>query len=227
MGLVYRAKDLKPRRVCRAQAGERAAGHAACASRQEALVLAEIAHPAIVRYLAHGSTARGEQYLVMEWLEGETLEDRVSRGPLRISETLQLGRRVAEALTVAHRHGVIHRDIKRSHVFLLAAIPARPRCWTSGIARRLFDPRQNLRITSASAAWARLCTWRPNRRAGASTVDGRADIFPWAACSSNVSPASRPLPATRPPRSWPRSASTIRWTWPASDPKPRPNLWSR
>ncbi len=76
-------------------------------------MLAGIAHPAIgACYLAHGSTADGEQYMAMEWLEGETLEDRVARGPLRISETLHLGRRVAEALAVAHRHGVVHRDIK-------------------------------------------------------------------------------------------------------------------
>jgi len=144
---------------------------------QEALVLAEIAHPAIVRYLAHGSTARGEQYLVMEWLEGETLEDRVARGPLRISETLQLGRRVAEALTVAHRHGVIHRDIKPANVFLPGGDPSQAKVLDFGIARRLFDPRQNLRITSASAALGTPLYMAPEQARGASTVDGRADIF--------------------------------------------------
>jgi tetratricopeptide (TPR) repeat protein len=177
MGLVYRAKDLKTGEFVALKLVSEPQGTQALRFQQEALVLAEIAHPAIVRYLAHGSTARGEQYLVMEWLEGETLEDRVARGPLRISETLQLGRRVAEALTVAHRHGVIHRDIKPANVFLPGGDPSQAKVLDFGIARRLFDPRQNLRITSASAALGTPLYMAPEQARGASTVDGRADIF--------------------------------------------------
>ncbi|HJX65321.1 MAG TPA: serine/threonine-protein kinase, partial [Polyangia bacterium] len=177
MGLVYRAKDLKTGEFVALKLVSEPQGTQAQRFQQEALVLAEIAHPAIVRYLAHGSTARGEQYLVMEWLEGETLEDRVGRGPLRISETLQLGRRVAEALTVAHKHGVIHRDIKPANVFLPGGDPSQAKVLDFGIARRLFDPRQNLRITSASAALGTPLYMAPEQARGASTVDGRADIF--------------------------------------------------
>jgi tetratricopeptide (TPR) repeat protein len=177
MGLVYRAKDLKTGEHVALKVVAEPQGTQALRFQQEALVLAEITHPAIVRYLAHGSTNRGEQYLVMEWLEGETLDDRVRRGPLRVSETLQLGRRVAEALAVAHKHGVIHRDIKPANVFLPGGDASQAKVLDFGIARRLFDPQQNLRITSANAALGTPLYMAPEQARGASTIDGRADIF--------------------------------------------------
>jgi len=84
---------------------------------------------------------------------------------------------VAEALTVAHRHGVIHRDIKPANVFLPGGDPSQAKVLDFGIARRLFDPRQNLRITSASAALGTPLYNGARAGARASTVDGRADIF--------------------------------------------------
>jgi tetratricopeptide (TPR) repeat protein len=177
MGLVYRAKDLKTGEYVALKVVAEPQGTQSLRFQQEALVLAEIAHPAIVRYLAHGSTARGEQYMVMEWLEGETLDDRVGRGPLRVSETLQIGRRVAEALAVAHKHGVVHRDIKPANVFLPGGDPSQAKVLDFGIARRLFDPQQNLRLTSPSAALGTPLYMAPEQARGASTVDGRADIF--------------------------------------------------
>ena len=177
MGLVYRARDLKTNDYVAVKVVAEPQGTQALRFQQEALVLAEIAHPAIVRYLAHGSTAQGEQYMVMEWLEGETLDDRVGRGPLRITETLQIGRRVADALAAAHKHGVIHRDIKPANVFLVARDPSQAKLLDFGIARRLFDPQQNLRLTSASAALGTPLYMAPEQARGASDVDGRADIF--------------------------------------------------
>jgi hypothetical protein len=177
MGQVYRAKDLKTGEYVALKVVAEPQGTQSLRFQLEAVVLAGIAHPAIVRYLAHGSTADGEQYMAMEWLEGETLEDRVARGPLRISETLQLGRRVAEALAVVHRHGVVHRDIKPANVFLPAGDPAQAKVLDFGIARRLFDPEQGMRITSVGAALGTPLYMAPEQARGASTVDGRADIF--------------------------------------------------
>lgn len=177
MGQVYRAKDLKTGEYVALKVVAEPQGTQSLRFQLEAVVLAGIAHPAIVRYLAHGSTADGEQYMAMEWLEGETLADRVARGPLRISETLQLGRRVAEALAVAHRHGVVHRDIKPANVFLPAGDPCQAKVLDFGIARRLFDPEQGLRITSVGAALGTPLYMAPEQARGASTVDGRADIF--------------------------------------------------
>src|SRR4051794_19612446 len=82
MGEVYRGTDLHhPRpvaikllRVSDPIASERFA--------REATTLSELVHPAIVKYVAHGVSPAGKPYIVMEWLEGETLEQRLRRGPL-------------------------------------------------------------------------------------------------------------------------------------------------
>ncbi len=86
---------------------------------REARVLSELRHPAIVRYIAHGVTASGDPYLAMQWLEGQDLEVRLAEGGLSVDEALRVIVRVAEALANAHAHGVVHRDVKPSNVFLL------------------------------------------------------------------------------------------------------------
>jgi serine/threonine protein kinase len=57
-------------------------------------------------------------YLVMEYLSGETLRDRISRGPLPLADVSRLAIQMAEALAYAHQHGIIHRDLKPSNVLL-------------------------------------------------------------------------------------------------------------
>jgi Tol biopolymer transport system component len=61
---------------------------------------------------------RGSLYLVMELLEGETLAARVARGPMGVTDTLRVGREIAEALAGAHRQGIVHRDLKPGNVML-------------------------------------------------------------------------------------------------------------
>ncbi|MBK7075809.1 MAG: protein kinase [Myxococcales bacterium] len=119
MGSVYRARDrLTGNRVAvklLAKANQRWAER----FRREALALAELAHPAIVRYVAHGLTPTGEPYLAMEWLSGEPLSARLRRGRLSLPEACDLGIRISDALTFAHAAGVIHRDLKPANVFLV------------------------------------------------------------------------------------------------------------
>jgi eukaryotic-like serine/threonine-protein kinase len=85
---------------------------------REARVLAELHHPRIVRYVAHGEAPGGQIYLAMEWLSGEDLADRLARAPLTTLESVELVARVAEALAVAHARGIVHRDIKPGNLFL-------------------------------------------------------------------------------------------------------------
>src|SRR5688500_6783557 len=68
---------------------------------REALVLAGLSHPGIVRYVAHGQTSTGEPYLAMEWLDGEDLRQRLRRGRLGVAESVDLVRRIALALAEA------------------------------------------------------------------------------------------------------------------------------
>src|SRR5262245_57769322 len=85
---------------------------------RECKVLSELQHPGIVQHICHGLTREGEPYLAMEWIEGEDLAQRLWRSSLRVDEIVTLGRRVAEALGVAHARGVVHRDIKPSNLLL-------------------------------------------------------------------------------------------------------------
>jgi tetratricopeptide (TPR) repeat protein len=102
---------------------------------QEARVLAELCHPAIVRYVTHGETPHGQPYLAMEWLEGEELAHRLAVSRLTVAESLEVARRVAEGLAAAHERGLVHRDVKPSNVLLVDGQPSRAKLLDFGIAR--------------------------------------------------------------------------------------------
>ncbi len=84
---------------------------------REAKVLASLNHPNVGGI--HGlEQAGGQQYLVLEYIEGETLADRIGSGALPIHEALSLAKQIAEALEAAHEKGIIHRDLKPSNVMV-------------------------------------------------------------------------------------------------------------
>ena len=84
----------------------------------EARTVNQIAHPNIVEIFAFGRLSDGRCYLVMDWLEGETLALRVRRGRLPLREGLEIFAQLVEALGAAHDKQIIHRDIKPANVFL-------------------------------------------------------------------------------------------------------------
>jgi len=84
-------------------------------------ILARIEHPAVVRYLGHGTTTEGAPYVEMEWLEGATLRDvLMARERLELAEILDILIPVCSALATCHDNGVIHRDIKPENIMLCA-----------------------------------------------------------------------------------------------------------
>jgi len=85
--------------------------------RREAQVLASLNHPNIAHVYGL-EQADGVQALVMELVEGETLADRIARGPIPVDEALQVAKQIAEALEAAHEQGIIHRDLKPSNIKL-------------------------------------------------------------------------------------------------------------
>jgi len=123
MGEVYRARDT---RLDRTVAIKVLASHLSSSPElkqrmeREARAISALNHPNICHLYDIGSEA-GTDYLVMEFLEGETLADRLSKGALPLSEVLRIGSAVAEALAFAHQHGIIHRDLKPGNIMLTKA----------------------------------------------------------------------------------------------------------
>jgi Tol biopolymer transport system component/predicted Ser/Thr protein kinase len=84
---------------------------------REARTISQLSHAHICALYDVGSED-GTEYLVMEYLEGETLSDRLARGALPLDQTLRYGSQIADALDKAHRQGIVHRDLKPGNVML-------------------------------------------------------------------------------------------------------------
>ncbi len=99
---------------------------------REGQTLAQLRHADIVTVFAAGVTDAGVPYLVMDYIPGGTLADRLRDGPLSPAEAARVGARVARAVHHAHRHGVVHRDLKPSNIFF--AEDGSPRVGDFGVA---------------------------------------------------------------------------------------------
>ncbi|HVU52308.1 MAG TPA: protein kinase, partial [Polyangia bacterium] len=134
MGAVYRARDLTDGSVVAVKILTGREVREAERFDLEAAILAELTHPAIVRYIAHGVEGT-DHFIAMEWLEGEDLATRLDRQPLTVAESVAVGYRAAEALAYAHLRGIVHRDIKPENLFLPGALIAKLKVLDFGIAR--------------------------------------------------------------------------------------------
>ena len=94
----------------------------------EARAVAAIRHPGIVDIFGFGRLPDGRTYLVMEWLDGSTLGDRLQKGPLPFEEACDFLRQIARALEAAHGKGIVHRDLKPDNVFIHHIEDEKPQC---------------------------------------------------------------------------------------------------
>src|SRR5215467_3510251 len=120
MGEVYRAIDLRLDRIVAVKV---LASHLHSTPElkqrmeREARAISALNHSHICQLYDVGSQ-NGTDYLVMEFLEGETLATKLAKGPMPFAEVLRVGIATAEALAVAHRQGIVHRDLKPGNIML-------------------------------------------------------------------------------------------------------------
>ncbi len=120
MGEVYRAKDT---RLGRDVAVKVLPAHMSSSPElrqrleREAKTISQLSHPHICMLHDVGHQ-NGTDYLVMEFLEGETLADRLAKGALPVEQALRIGIEIAGALDAAHRSGIVHRDLKPGNIML-------------------------------------------------------------------------------------------------------------
>jgi serine/threonine protein kinase len=120
MGEVYRARDTRLDRLVAIKVlpAHLTANDASRARfEREARAISALSHPNICALYDVGRDGATE-YLVMEYLEGQTLADLLVRGPLPRSQFVKLGAQIAEALQHAHRAGIVHRDLKPGNIMI-------------------------------------------------------------------------------------------------------------
>ncbi len=175
MGVVFRAEDPQLQRLVAIKAMLPAlAANDSARQRfiREARAAAQLKHDHIVTIHQVGED-RGAPFLAMEFLEGESLEDRIKReGKLPLAEVLRIGREIADGLAAAHEHGLIHRDIKPGNVWLEGK-RGRAKILDFGLAR---TNAEDVHLTQ-SGAIVGTPAYMPPEQARGDTVDARCDLY--------------------------------------------------
>ena len=139
---------------------------------REARAAAGISHPNVVTIHAVGEH-RGLPYLVMEFISGRTLAERIEAGPkLAVVDVLRIGMQVAEGLDAAHRQGLIHRDVKPANLMLEESVE-RVKITDFGLARAALD---RSGLTSLGRVIGTPAYMSPEQ-VGGGPIDGRSDLF--------------------------------------------------
>jgi tetratricopeptide (TPR) repeat protein len=171
MGCVYRARDEHTGAAVALKVLTGPSGVDRFEGEIQALMT--LSHEAIVRYADHGTTPDGAPYLVTEWIEGGSLDDRLLERGLDLDETIALVRRLLEALTHLHGRGVVHRDVKPSNVMLPGGEPQAAKLVDFGLAR----VRGARALTGTGMRLGTTQYMAPEQVLSARHVDGRADVF--------------------------------------------------
>jgi len=185
MGEVFKARDTRLGRLVAVKVlAGRHAEDAAMRERfeREARAISALSHPGICTLFDVGEH-EGAHYLVMEYLEGETLADRLLRGPLSLEQALKLGAQISEALAAAHGRGIVHRDLKPGNIMLTKAGPklldfglAKLHAASHGVVDPAFRETAAAPMTAQGVMIGTLPYMAPEQLEGRE-ADARSDIF--------------------------------------------------
>jgi len=178
MGVVYRARDEQLDRDVAVKvlpSGTLSDDTARRHFRKEAMALAKLNHPNIETVYEFGSQD-GIDFLVMEYVPGKTLADRLTGGTLPEKEVVALGLQIAAALEEAHERGIVHRDLKPANIAITAK--GRAKILDFGLAKLLRPVEEGTTDTlTDSRAAAGTLPYMPPEQLTGEPVDARADIY--------------------------------------------------
>ena len=148
---------------------------------REARAAATLNHPFVCGIHEIGE-AQGKTFIVMEYVAGETLKERISRGPISLLETLQLSSEITEALEIAHEKRIIHRDLKPANIMLTSQ--GHVKVMDFGLAKQLLSAESldtqeetfSATLTQKGATVGTVPYMSPEQARG-EEVDARSDIF--------------------------------------------------
>ena len=172
-------RDLERRVVIKVLHPHLAASVSVERFRREILTVAGLQHPHIVGVLRTG-TADGLPYFVMPYVDGESLAQRLTKGPMPVRETVAILKDVSRALAFAHDRGVVHRDIKPGNILLAGGSAM---VTDFGVAKALSTARRTTSeaavrgLTTDGASIGTLLYMAPEQAAADPDVDGRADLY--------------------------------------------------
>ena len=187
MGEVDRARDVRLGRIIAIKTVATPRGDdpdARARLSREARAIASLNHPHICA-IHDVLEADGQTFLVMEFIEGETLAARLARGPLPIAELLAVAIQAANALAAAHQKGIVHRDLKPSNIMMT---PGGVKLLDFGIAKR--DVAANTpgmpdvtitELQTAPGQFVGTAPYMAPEQLEGGPVDARADIFAFGA----------------------------------------------
>ncbi len=197
MGEVFRARDTRLGREVAVKvlpAAQRADADARARFRREALALSRLNHPNIETVYDFGEDA-GVDFLVLEFVPGETLAARLTRGRVPEREAADLGAQVAEALAEAHDRGVLHRDLKPGNIMVTPK--GRVKVLDFGLAKLAEAPGETtptMAVTMVGSATGTLAYMAPEQLLG-ELVDARADLYALGVVLYELTTGQRPYQA--------------------------------
>ena len=211
MGEVYRAEDTKLSRQVAIKILPDEFFHDAewlARFEREAKLLASLNHPNIAAIYGL-EQADGKPFLVLELVEGQTLAERLHKGPLPIEEAIEVCRKIAEGLEAAHEKGVIHRDLKPANVKVTPE--GKVKILDFGLAKAFYeqaapvDPSRSPTITEQMTAPGVIlgtAAYMSPEQAKGKAVDKRADIWAFGGVLYECLTGKRRFGVTQSPRRW-------------------------